>query len=255
MSTPDTLGGGTLNSWYKASTITGVSDGAAISSWADSSSLAHNLTTILNTAPVWRAAAAPGGNPCVDNIANPGGLYGASASNFPTGDVTFFAMFKVTGSPTAQQDILGGAGAGAGAEFYVTSGNKVGLNQSSVAVVASSTLTFSTGVWTPAILTYVKSTGATTVRLGASQESIAGSAGAVFANSSYPDYGAFQLGSTYGFRGQMGECGCYSSALSSTDADALLAYLNAKYSSTASQGALRRAVMVTRVAAQRASRW
>lgn len=430
MSTPDTLGSGSLNSWFKAASITGVSDGAAISSWSDSGTLAHNLTTVNGTAPLWRATTAPGGNPCVDHNGVSGGLTGAAPMGQPAGDMTYFGMFKIptpvvmtdtfthadsatsmgtatsgqawqtdgvygisgnqgyhvsgfaaaawimgatpatfaevdivypststteslitrlvdannylhaiitdtqillykkdsgsytqlgsavsathtsgttyrlrvaisgstvtvyqdgvskitysltspeqakflasnavgvgmrSSTTTARYDnlatnndfhslIFGGGTIGA-AELAISTTGKVSLNASGSAVAAVSTLSVPLDTWTPIVLTYVVSTGATTYRIGTSSESVSGSS-VTFTGTAVLEYAGYAGASNmYGMRGQTAEFGLYSSTLSSTDADALLAYLTAKYST---HPPVRRATIVASQAAQRASRW
>ncbi len=115
--TPSLLPSGNLSGWYKADAITGLSDGAAVTSWSDSSGRGNTLTQSdsgaqpsyetneLNSLPIVRfdKDASPG-----DNMLNAdmggnfdvgaGDFYLAMVAKFPTVAGNQFVMSKAFGT-------------------------------------------------------------------------------------------------------------------------------------------------------------
>lgn len=111
--TPSFLPAGNLSGWYKADAITGLSDGAEVASWTDSSGRGNTLTqTIsgakpsyqtneLNSLPILRfdKDASPGDNLLSADLGGnfepgTGDMYLAMVAKFPTSSTTQFVMTK-----------------------------------------------------------------------------------------------------------------------------------------------------------------
>jgi len=111
--TPSFLPAGHLSGWYKADAITGLSDGAAVTSWVDSSGRGNTLTQAtaaaqpsyetneINSLPVVRfdKDAFPGDNIFIADLGGDfepgtGDFYIALVAKFPSSTTTQFVMTK-----------------------------------------------------------------------------------------------------------------------------------------------------------------
>lgn len=115
--TPSLLPSGSLSGWYKADAITGLSDGAAVTSWSDSSGQSNTLTQStsgaqpsyetneLNSLPIVRfdKDASPGDNMLNADLGGDfdvgtGDFYLAIVAKFSTASGNQFVMSKANGT-------------------------------------------------------------------------------------------------------------------------------------------------------------
>jgi hypothetical protein len=222
-SPPNTLGGGTLCDWYNADAITGLAHGATVGGAViDSSGNGHTYNTAVLTSSFQVGTGYMGRN-CVFG----GGFYNTTGSApVPTGDATYFGIIKT--SSAVNQGILGSVGNNGGAYLRLGAfklnffANHVGGGG------GASTIVFSSGVWTPFLMTYTQSSGSTFWRVGASSETVAGTAGTTFTSpGTTRALGLERWGTTSSdvFSGGWTEIGRYSSVLSEGDLTALWTYL------------------------------
>jgi len=240
-----------LCAWMKADAISGFTDGAALTSWLDSSYSRNTVATVVGTAPKYRASGGPNGLPWVDHTIVAGGLKGAAGGRTldghwgPASTFTFFAVMQ---AGTANGCIVNTNGGGSGG-MELRAG--IELLKAQVASIKTSIAGVSHTAWSIVIVT-VTAAG-TVVHFdisGTVEDYSVGGTTAFDTQINGLSYGS----SDSTFNGKMAEFGIYPTVLSSGDLTSLKAYLTAKYF-TAPQGALRRATIVASRAAQRASRW
>jgi hypothetical protein len=221
--------GGTMTEWWKADTITGLSNGdtVAFGDITDQSGL-HNFTSAAGTS-VYRPTGGPNNTPCVEHASVAGSCFDMiPASNSPTGDVTIFAVCNIPSTVT--QQIFGGGVSGAALD--INSGKFRMMKQAS-AQLAASTTSHPVGAWCAIIVTYVSATGATKFRIITTgsdvTDTIAGSANTFTENPTHLGWGCYDGTTNAAFRGSIAEMGRYAAALGTTDLDTLADTLKAKY--------------------------
>lgn len=223
MATPDTLGGSSLAAWFKADAITGFTDGAALTSWVDSSGHANTLNNVSGAAPKYRATGGPLGLPCVDHTIAVGGINRSNVvSGMATGDYTYFMVVQ-SGSTAIQSLMQGGVNT---AQIRLNN-LKVELDKAGVVAIKTSTTGLTSNTWTIVIATYTSVGSVVHFDIGGTTENYSVGGTTTFSNSGL-FYGNYQI--TYNrFNGKMAEIGFYSSVLSSGDLTDLKAYLIAKW--------------------------
>lgn len=219
-----TAGVSTLADWYKADAITGVSNGASVASSniVDSSGNGHTFSS-GSTSAVLRVGTGPNGRSWVDHTS--GGYFGSSTATqpVPSGDLTYFGIIKATSSSI--QSLLGSVSSG-GAQLRLNA-FKLELDRDGVASVGTSTLTFTSGVFAPFLVTYTKSSGSMKIRIGASTQTISGASGASFSSpGSQRNLMSYRGGSSNIFSGGWVEIGRFTSVLSNPDEAVLWDYLS-----------------------------
>ena len=215
-----------LVDWYKADAITGVSVGSFIpaANIVDSSGNAHTFDTLTFSNAATLRSGGYNNRAWADHSTSAGGGYkGASATPQITTDLTFFGIMKVTAA--GYQGIMGG---GAAAPYLrIATGTRLfALISDNTAQVGIFTLAFATDTFTPFIVTYTKSSGSMTLDLGASSETVAGTANISWAATPTRTLGDRDNASHDGWTtGGWVELGRYNKALSSLERTGLLAYL------------------------------
>jgi hypothetical protein len=222
MATPDTLG--SLCDWYKADAITGVAANATVGvgSVVDSSGNSHTFNGASGTSTL-RVSGGYLDRNWVEGV----GFYNtAGSSPVPTGDATYFGIIKTASS--ALQGLLGSVGNNGGAYLRLNAfklqffGNHVGGGG------GSSTINFTSGAWTPFIMTYTKTGGSTYYQVGSSSETVSGTSGTTFTSpgtSRALGLERSSIGNSDGFVGGWVELGRYAAVLSAPDLTLLWEYL------------------------------
>jgi hypothetical protein len=253
VATPDALGGGTLNTWFKADAITGIGDGAALTAWSDSSSGGHSVDTVAGTAPKYRAAGGPNSLPYVDHTVAAGGLMSSTIySTMPSGDITYFMVVQ-TGSSAIQNLMNARDATYAGAAEIRLNNYKVEVLRSGFTLLKTSTAALALNAWTIVLVTFTSIGAVVYFDIGGTTEAYT-----LGGTQTFIPYGTTvgtYRGQSSHFNGKIAEIGLYSSVLSSGDLTSLKSYLTAKYFTTPPPPPLRRPAMISRVAVQRASRW
>lgn len=121
---PSSVSGNAL--WLKADAITGLSDGAAVSSWSDSSGNGHNVSQSTPANQPTYHAGAINGKPAIkfdasSEVLTNGTLLGAG--NFPTNQATEFVVFRLTTGNVSYSVLATGS---AGNELWRFSGTGSG---------------------------------------------------------------------------------------------------------------------------------
>lgn len=210
----------TLVDWYKAGAITGVADGGTV-----------GFASIVDSSPQGRTFTSGSGGTLRkgtgynsrDWVQHAGAQYyegAAPAGGAIVNDWTFFGIIKTTSSGI--QSLLGATSSG---PYIRLDTFKLAMLKDSTATLGTSTLTLSSDVWTPVIASYKSSTGAIRIRVGASSETISGTAGLSFGNTTRSLGRRAGNNSEY-LTGGWVELGRYNSVLSSADETSLMTYLN-----------------------------
>jgi len=220
-----------LAGWYKADAIVGVTSGTGIGSWPDSSSNGLTgtqgnsgarpayQTNIVNGLPVARF---DGGNDLIES--------GVSAS--PVESTTFAVLRPTTtsGGLTIRGG-FNGANTG-GLQYRINSGKQLLVKQFVAQIGSPGTATLSTSVFS--VVATALTTGASATYAfylnGAPDGN--GSHTQTFSTGQTTLIGMGQGGTNEPFSGDLAELICYSAVLSSTDRNAVTAYLGAKYGIT-----------------------
>ena len=217
-----------LAAWFKADAITGFADGAALTSWVDSSAQINTVNTVAGTAPKYRATGGPLGLPCVDHTVAAGGLNRSTAVGIPRNDYTYFMV--VQSGSTAIQSLMNGSAQDitAPGEAQIRLNNlKIELDKSGVKGIKASATGLAANTWTVVIVTFTSVGEIVHFDIGGTVEDYA-LGGTLTFNANDLSYGNYR-GTGNFFNGKMAEIGLYSSVLSSGDLADLKAYLNAKY--------------------------
>ena len=218
-----------LADWYSADAITGTAIDATVAAGniVDGSGNGHTFTGYTWSSGAPLRTGGYNGRRWVDHGANPTGYLGPpSLLAMPSGDVTFFGIIKVNTTGSNQTIISGGPSA---PSLRMDTSNRLVVLKDNVAGVGSSTLTLTNGTWTPFIVTYTQSTGSMTFQIGASSETVSGTAGTTFSQTVTRTIGDRDnvLHELWGGGAGTGwvELGRYHVALNSTDRTGLMSYL------------------------------
>jgi hypothetical protein len=224
-----------LSVWYKADAITGLSDGAQLAAWPDSSGNGYTTEQPFGVKPTYQTAelnALP-----VVRFKSPGDANDAALrSSAPIGATskTIFAVVRPSqvGNTTTPQDIW--AGDGGSLRLRIIS-SKFDLVKVGVAILVTGTTTPSDGTAYVVCATLVSATSAT-IHLNGTQDATATHSQTLTA-SSFTYLGGSGIFGGEPYFGDLAEVVVYDAALSATDRDAITSYLGSKYAITVAGGA------------------
>jgi hypothetical protein len=224
-----------LSVWYKADAITGLSDGAQLAAWPDSSGNGYTTEQPFGLKPTYQTAEL--NSLPVVRFKSPGDANDAALrSSAPIGDTskTIFAVVRPSqvGTSATPQDIW--AGDGGSLRLRIIS-SKFDLVKVGVAILVTGTTTPSDGTSYVVCATLVNATSAT-IHLNGNQDATATHAQTLTA-SSFTYLGGSGIFGGEPFFGDLAEVVVYDAALPATDRDAITSYLGNKYGITVAGGA------------------
>lgn len=220
-----------LAAWYRADAITGLTNGAAVATWPDSSS--NNLagtqgnatsrpsyqTGVLNGLPVVRF---DGVNDLIES--------GASAS--PANSTTFAVLRPTTAAAALTiRGSFSGSNTG-GLQYRINNGKQLLVKQFVAQIGSPGTATVSTTVFSVAACTLATGTGGAYAFYLNGTADGSGATTETLASGMTTLIGMGQGGTNEAFSGDIAELIFYSTVLSTADRNAVTAYLGTKYGIT-----------------------
>lgn len=222
VTTPDQID--SLVHWWRADAITGLTDGANIAAWPDSSGSGYHLEQPLSYYPVYKTGIV-NGRP-VARFVGSGGLTNlrnetASASLPAT---TIFAVVRPTDVSGART--IRGASDNGGLQFRLENG-KIDLVRQGIAVIGTGATTLSTSGFSIVAASYANATSWAVYLNGTLDGS--GSHSQTLTAGRTTFVGDSSLFGGERWAGDIAELVVFDEVLSSTDRAAVTAYLNTKY--------------------------
>lgn len=226
MAVPSDISG--LVGWFKADAITGLSDGASVASWVDSSTTAGNATQATSAdRPIYKTGIV-NGLPVVRFQDTSDSLTVASPGTYSA--TTIFAVVRFPNT-TADSPIFRHTSNG-GIEWRCQSPGVLNLDRRGIANVFTGTTTLSTSSFTIVTLSSSNAANTHAQYINGTVESTASGGNDPDSSGAY-EFGRMNASGNFDYA----ELIVYNSALSDTDRNAITSYLGSKYAITVAGGA------------------